>query len=127
MSEPYRIFVFCDDESHPKRAAVTNFVRVTPGPLSPSGGWHERPSSRALAAPGAGRHLIGDAPAEAGWANDPDVSNADVRDRYELTCRRCRHPRPVVARRETLYTALDGWETLGVSEVSLSQLAASIR
>ncbi len=120
MAEAARVFVFCDDAPHPaRRVPVTNFVAV------PGGGWHEVPASRATTGrAGTGYHLVSDEPAADGWALDDAVRNADVRDRHEMTCRKCR--RPLVARAENLSPLLDKWSALGVGEVSLSQLAASL-
>jgi len=120
-SDAFKVFVYCDDESHaPRRVAVTNFLAV------PSGGWHEQPASRAPTGDlGTGHQMIGDKPAATGWANDPSVSNADVRQHYELVCRKCRR-RPLRVRPERLFDRLDGWRRAGESSVSLSLLAASI-
>jgi len=116
-----RIFIYCDDPSHPgRRVAVTNYV------LTPGGTWTEEPASRASTGHvGAGHHLIGDTPAPTGWALDPDVSNAEVRDHHELICRKCKH-RPVRLRPETLDVVLNGWHAAGVSQVALSMFAASM-
>lgn len=120
----FRILVFCDDPSHPKAVPVANFIEVPPGPLS-GGRWHEVPASRAAKRDvGTGRTMIGDTPAGVGWANDPEVSNADVRVRHELVCRKCR--RRVEARAETLFTVLDHCAADGESRLPLRDLAAKL-
>ena len=121
-AQAFKVFIYCDDPSHPKRVAVTNFIAL------PDGGWHEEPSSRAATGKiGSGMHLIGDTPGGTGWANDPDVNNADVRSRFEFSCRRCHNPVPVSARAENLFPVLDGLQTNGVSEVPLTLIAASLK
>lgn len=126
IGEPFAIFIFCDDPAHaPRKVAVTNFVAL------PGGGWHEKPASRASRGHvGTGYNLVSDTPAEPGWALDPEVSNADVRDKFELACRKCKgQPRGrahVRAQRETLFGVLDGWRESGVSEVPLALVAASV-
>lgn len=123
----FRIFIYCDDPSHaPRRVAVTNFVHVEAGMLG-SASWHEEPSSRASRGKlGAGMHMVGDLPAADGWANDPDVANEEIRDRFELVCRKCR-TRPVPARAGNLFAVLDRWQALGVAELSLAVIAANLR
>ncbi|HMM93981.1 hypothetical protein [Phycicoccus sp.] len=124
----FKIQVFCEDPSHSgRRVPVTNFVAV------PRGGWHEVPASRAgRGRTSAGYHLLENTPAETGWALDPSVSNADIRDRFELVCRKCKgkpkgqRGESVAARSENLFPVLDGWRASGVSEVPLSLLAASL-
>ena len=115
------LFIYCDHESHRgRRVAVTNFDRA------PDGGWIERPASRASTGHlGAGHHLIGDEPAGTGWALDPEVSNDDVREHYELVCRKCKS-RPVRMRTESRNQILDGWHSHGESEISLAMIAASL-
>lgn len=126
MSEPFRIFVYCDDNSHsPKRVPVDVFLEL------PAGGWDERPPKGRVGRAGhvgLGMHMIGDAPAKTGWASDPAVSNDDLRTRFELLCERtpqCRR-RPVPARKDHLFAVLDKWRALGVSEQSLAVLAANL-
>lgn len=129
----HQVFVYCDDPSHaPRRVAVTNFILCS-GVLGTR--WAERAASRAPVGGdgrevGSGRSIVRDAPAVPGWANDPEVGNREHRNRYELTCRKCSRGearRTVAAREETLFAALDGWRALGVSEVSLTALAASLQ
>jgi hypothetical protein len=112
------IFIYCDEQSHPKREAVTNFKPYS-GLLG--SGWHELPASRGH---GAGRSIVNNAPATAGWANDPGIANSDHRNRYEFSCRKCR--KPVVAREEKLFSALDKFAADGESEIPLSKLAARV-
>jgi hypothetical protein len=119
-----KIFIYCDDPSHaPRRVAVTNFRRA-PGVLGPA--WSTMPASRADASPSDGITLVGDAVPAPGWANDPTISNADIRSRYRLECRKCRHSQPLVVRPETLHPALDALAAHGVSELPLAALAASL-
>ena len=107
--------------------AVTNFAPCV-GLFT--GYWAELPASRAPDGNrqqiGTGRSIVRDALAEAGWANDPEINNADHRNRDQLACRKCRQKQPVVARKETLFAALDALARDGVSEISLSGLAASL-
>lgn len=121
-----QVFVYCDDPSHaPKREPIAVFTKI------PSGGWHEQaPKHRQGRAGhvGTGMHMVGDAPALPGWANDPTVSNADLRSRYELVCERtpaCRR-RPTPARQEHLFDVLDKWQSTGAPEIALSVLAANL-
>ncbi len=123
-----RIFIYCDDPSHSgRRVAVTNFVRTT-GTLAPGGGWTEVPATRAAAEGpiGTGSTLVGDTMPEPGWALDPEVSNRDIRTKLDLVCRKCKR-RPVPARSENLFPVLDDWGALGVSELALAVLAASLQ
>lgn len=130
MSEPWRIFVYCDDPSHAtRRWPVAKFVELPSGALTGDQRWHEETKPRSsVGRVGTGRHLIGDDLPEAGWASDPAVENADVRTRFEFVCRKCqrRRPRAVVVpvRSERLFAVLDGWRDSGVSEVSLAVMAA---
>lgn len=116
------LFVFCDDDLHAgRRVAVTNFVKA------PDGTWHEVPASRAGARVGTGYHLLDDRPARPGWALDPDVHIGDARDRHSLRCRKCKHQRPPVPLKpETRDRVCEFWRALGVSEVSLAQVAATV-
>lgn len=115
-----KIFIYCDEPAHPRRVAVTNFV-----PL-PGGGWHEIPATRGREDNAASGHtLIGDHLAPTGWALDPAVDNAEIRDHHELVCRKCRR-QPLRLLPETLDALLDGWRHAGVPEVSMRLLAASI-
>jgi hypothetical protein len=122
MSEDwFKIFIYCDDRNHgTRRVAVTNFA------ASPAG-WVERPASRAPQAnTGTGRPIVNDSPGGAGWALG-EVPNSAYRERFELRCRKCRRdPVVVVARPETLWRVLDGLRGLGMSEVALPVLAASL-
>ena len=126
---PFQIYIYCDDRSHTRPVAVTNFVEVNPGPLAENGGWHERPASRASQKRriGTGMTMIGDAVPEAGWALDPDARNADVRERFELECRKCNSQGSLDVRAEKLFPVLDGWRDAGVSRVPLAVLAASLQ
>ena len=124
-AQAFKIFIYCDDPSHaPRRVPVANFLEL------PGGGWHEEPASHATPGPvGSGHLLIGDNLATEGWANDPDVANADVRGRFKLECRKCkRNGRaiPCDAKAETLYPVLDGWRSAGVLEVPLAVVAATL-
>lgn len=123
----WHIFVFCDHASHSlQRVAVTNFVEVPAGPLLAGPSWHEVPASRAdPKRAGTGNTLVGDTVPDDGWALDPDIENAAIRERFEMGCRKCE--RPVVVRAENLYPVLDSWRNAGVSEVALDVLVASLQ
>jgi len=54
------------------------------------------------------------------------VSNADIRSRFELVCRKCRR-RPLPVRAEKLFPVLDEWQSAGVSELALAVLAATLQ
>lgn len=113
------MFIYCDDPSHPRRVAVTNFDRI-------NGQWHERPASRAGRTAGTGVTLVRDAVPEPGWALDSGISNSEIRPKHDLRCRKCRR-RPVPVRPENLYPVLAGLLDAGESEVSLRRLAASLQ
>lgn len=114
------MFIYCDNAAH-RRVAVTNLVKL-PGPLGRSG-WHEQPASRASTGHvGTGRTMLGDQPAETGWALGEQ--DEPTRNRYELSCRKCGARVP--AREETLWVALDVLAAHGVSEGSLTLLGATI-
>jgi hypothetical protein len=120
----FKVFIYCDHPAHPGRQVpVTNFLAV-------NSGWHEQPASRAsTAAVGTGHHLIQDSLAEPGWALDPDVSNSDIRDRFKLSCRKCKGAGgqgAVDARAETLFPVLDGLRAAGVLQIPLGALAATL-
>src|SRR5450759_2424550 len=93
----FKVFIYCDDPSHPRRIAVTNFIAL------PDGGWHEEPSSRASkdGAVGTGRTIVDDALPAPGWANQPSEDHQEIRGRFELVCRKCRGSVP--ARAENLF------------------------
>lgn len=111
------VHVYCDDASHPRRVAVTNFARTPTG-------WVEVPASRAgRTQVGTGRTLLDDEPAPAGWALG-EVTGT-TRDRHELVCRRCKR-RPVPVQAVKLHDALDQLAASGVSEVSLAGMAAIV-
>jgi hypothetical protein len=125
-TEAFEVFIYCDDPSHaPKRVAVDVFVAL------PGGGWHERPPKKRVGRAGhvgSGMHLIGDRPAESGWALDPGVDNEQVRTKFELVCEQtptCRR-RSSPPRQETLFALLDEWRAARVSELPLAVLAASL-
>ena len=118
----FKVFIYCDDPSHPRRVAVTNFIAL------PDGGWHEEPSSRASrdGYVGTGRTIVDDTLPAAGWANQPSEDHQEIRDRFEMSCRKCRRS-VVVVRKENLFPVLDGWRAAGVSELPLTVVAASLR
>ena len=122
----FRILIYCDDPSHaPRRVPVENFDDKG------GAGWHTTPPSRAdRLRVGTGQTIVGDALPEPGWALDPEVSNSDIRSRFEMVCRRCLHPRPVVAREDRgdgLFEVLDGLRAQGVSQVPLPVLATMLQ
>ena len=118
----WSIFVFCDSEQHPgRRVAVTNFDQF--GELG--SGWNERVASRARKTPSAGLDLLGDTPAEDGWALG-DVDMSSRREKFDLRCRRCSKPVPVPAIPRKLYESLDRLRDAGLTEVPLAVLGASI-
>lgn len=123
----FRIFIYCDDSSHARKVAVTNFI-ATPswGIATPSGGWAEQPASRAsMQGPvGAGRTILDDELAQPGWANAPSEHDQDIRERFEPECRKCH--RRVVARKDNLFRVLGAFQLAGVSRVALSVLGASL-
>lgn len=115
------IFIYCDDASHPKRIAVTNFAPI--GGLLASG-WTEVTTGSGTDR--TGRSIVKNAPAETGWANNPEISNAEHRNRYKLACRKCGDRNPVVAREETLFAVLSAIARAGESECSLSAFDAIV-
>jgi len=117
------IFIYCDNPSHPRRVAVTNFDRIDGGLFA---GWCERPASRAGDRIGTGVTMTGDIPAATGWALDAGTANATVRNKYELVCRKCRR-RPQPVRAEKLHPVLDDLIEAGVSEASLALVAAMLQ
>jgi len=121
---PPSVFIFCDDPSHsPKREPITTFLEL------PGGGWQEKVHKARIGRAGhvgSGVHLVGNTVPEAGWALDPEISNSDIRSKYELACERtptCRK-RPVRALEGSLFRALDQWRSSGQSEMALNVLAA---
>lgn len=118
----WSIFVFCDSKQHPgRRVAVTNFDQFGP----PGSGWDERVSSRARETPSAGLTLLGDEPAESGWALQ-DVDMGTRRTKFDMRCRRCSNPAPVPAVPHKLFVSLDQLRAAGLREVPLDVLGASI-
>jgi hypothetical protein len=118
MEYGHRIFVYCDDASHPRRVAVTNFIFRDPG-------WGEEFTRKNGTDHGT---TIGpdDAPFRLSDHDDPTAglrSGSFYRSRYALTCRKCKR-RPLVLREEKLFSLLDDVAGTGVSEVSLGALVA---
>lgn len=118
------IFIYCDSPTHGRRSAVTNFY---PDDETP-GRWAERYA----ASPGAFlrdqlQTLADDAPIGEISLDPRELANRDIRRRYRLTCRRCGDRSTVVVVEANLFTALDRLAEAGVSEVSLSAIAASIK
>lgn len=111
QSPDVRMLVYCDDPSHPSRRArviVANFEH------RPDGRW--RRIVRGLEKAGSGEPsmvLVDDQPA------------GKQHDRYRLTCRMCKS-RPVSARAANLYRVFNRLAEAGVSEISLSGVAASL-
>lgn len=119
MENPMQnVFIYCDDKSHARRVAVTNF-RLTPM------GWDEQVSSRAQLKPSAGYTLHGDTVDADGWALEEDLPAAPMRVNFDLVCRKCR--RPWTLTQAKLYSALDVVNESGVSELSLVTLASIVR
>ena len=124
-----RIFIFCDDSSHPKPVAVTNFVQIEPeGSGFPEAGrWDERyTSSAAQGLRTSGTTLIGDRLPEPGEIL-PGRHLEGVRSHYEIRCRRCAPRGNVRTGEPRLFAALNMFAAAGVSSVSLVVLAASLR
>jgi len=120
------IFIYCDDPSHSKRIAVTNFHPAGDGD---EGRWNEWYTSRAAqGARESGTTLVDDVPPEVGtWLEDPtSYQGRDVRSRYRLECRKCRHRTAVPAREDKFFAVLNLLAEHGVSEISLNGLAASL-
>lgn len=119
----FKVFICCDDPSHPHTVAVTNFIAL------PDGGWHEEPASRApISGYGStGRTIVDDTLPESGWANQPSENHQEIRNTYELACRKC-SSRGVTfsAREENLFPALDYWRTVGESRVTLVMVRARL-
>ncbi len=122
------VFIYCDDPSHSarrRRVAVTNFVSIG------EGRWTERYTS--TAAQGrreSGVTLVGDElPSQDVLRRDGPcafMGRSDVRSRYQLICRKC--PRkPVTAREDNLFQALTTLYDHGVSEASLTLVAATLQ
>lgn len=102
--------IWCDDPSHPRPVPVRQFYPA-------HGRWMEW-SSRAGGS-AAEVALVDDQPF------DPEHHRGrDLRYRLEIQCRRCR--KPLQARQEKLYAALDGFAAAGVTRLELSLLAASL-
>jgi hypothetical protein len=122
-----RLVVVCDDGSHaPRRVRVGAWRQLPSGGWSEEGGTKQSPRTNHV---GSGQHMLGDAVAEDGWALDTENANADLRTHYVLACERtpqCRR-RPVPARGEHLDAALSFFAELGVSEVALSTLGATLQ
>lgn len=113
------IFIYCDDASHPKRVPVRNFY--------PAGDvWAELPATRHKS-PSA-TTLVGDTVPDprglVGGVRSDDARRTRVR--YELECRKCRERGAVPAREKKLFAVLNLLAAHGVSEISLSNLAASL-
>lgn len=127
MSEPSieQVFIFCDSPRHPKRVAVTNFRRL----LSSQGRWNEHYTSP-FSGSGkreSGTTLVDDAIPEKGmFSRNQRVSPDRVRSRYVLECRKCRGMSSVPVREEKLFAVLNKLSIHGVSEISLTGLAASV-
>lgn len=113
----YRIFLYCDDAKHDgRRMAITNFTFQDPG-------WGERYTrtngiDHGVTIGEDGLRPEGVDPVA--WAR-----SGPKRSRYSFECRKCR--RPLQLREETLWAALNAAATHGVSELSLSGLAAIVR
>lgn len=123
------IFVYCDDPSHPSRrrvVAVTNFVHIGG---RDEGRWNERfTSTAAQGTRESGVTLLNDArlPADDVIHRPGGFQGEAIRSRYQLTCRKCPR-RPVTAREENLFSALNTLAANGMSKVSLVELAAMLQ
>jgi len=116
------IFIYCDDPSHAKHVAVTNFYPVHGSP----GHWNERYASRAARGDKqSGQTIVDDAPLREG-SRARQQKGRDVRSRYLLTCRKCGGGRAVPAREENLFAVLDALASKGQSKVALAQVAANL-
>lgn len=113
------VFIYCaTGPRHPGRRIPVATFRRTSGLLA---GWAETTGRDGL-----GQSIVNDAPAVPGWGLDPNVSNADHRERYALTCPRCGAANGMTMRRERLTEVLDHLADAGVSEVSMSALGATL-
>ena len=122
---PPSVFIYCDDASHPRRVAVTNFVQIDPldSTHSTAGRWNERyTSTAAQGSRESGTSLgVDDRPIALGSWTPGDV----VRSNYTLVCRKCRQ-RPVEFKEERLFAALNRLCGVGVSEISIRVLGAML-
>lgn len=112
------VFIYCDDPSHPKRVAVTNFHPVAGEP----GRWEEFGRD-------SGETMVDDRPFDDQWRHDANLSNYREREnraRYRLACRKCGDRGALQAREENLFGALEAVAGHGVSEISLLLLAATV-
>ena len=119
---PRPILIYCDDPSHDSRKAVTNFAPADP--FEHDGRWNEHYTS--TAAQGrreSGQTIKGD---ETRWRSGVDEvmeTQGPFRSRYSLACRKCKS-RPVIAREENLFSALNRLAERGVMAASLRLIAA---
>lgn len=130
-----RVFIYCDDASHPrKRVAVMNWELIEPedaafpdGTPDPNAGaWEEYWPSTARRG---GMHADTVLSDDAVWAGPPglDFDDApDLRRRSRIECRKCHGRTAVVVREEHLFKVLNAYARVGVSQVSLGLLAASL-
>lgn len=125
-----KVFLYCDDPSHSKVVAVTNFQAVRNGNEGWTGRWNEIYTS--TAAQGRRESGVtleitpdGDRVPTPGSIGGSDISDRQFRSAYRLVCRKCPR-RPVVAREPKLFKALDRLADVGASKVSLSVLAAML-
>jgi len=121
------IFIYCDDPSHSRRQAVTNFK------AEPDGRWNEHYASTAAQGRRESGQTIGanDSPLEARELSRRGLrevieAEGPFRSRYRLECRRCKR-RPVIAREEPLFAVLTRLTDTGLFEVSLILLAATLQ
>jgi hypothetical protein len=115
------VYIYCDDPSHTRKKGVRTFYRIPHG-QDRRPGWSEHPEVMLLTS---GVQLVGD---DLPTPDNPLMAGLDAgtaRWRPRLECRDCRAP--LVARAETLFAALDAIAAAGVSKISLSTLAASVR
>lgn len=121
--DPSRVFVYCDDPSHPARSArvaVTNFYAIG------DGRWNEH-YTRSSSRKDSGTTLADDSRLPPGLTNPQELAKFKVvRSRYRLVCRKCPR-RPVIATEDSLFRALNAVAAVGESEVSLSELAAILK
>jgi hypothetical protein len=116
------VFIYCDDASHPRRTAVETFQ-------GSGGGWVHisKPFGQKRRGRQSGSVTLDKDDNLKGSPDYRVYTNARMgRDRWRLSCRKC-EDRPLEVRHEKLVPVLDKLAAQGVSEVSLTSIAAMLR